>query len=51
MVFWLIFIVLALFGIVWNWPGAAGRPSWPNLLIALILFGLLGWAVFGPIVK
>ena len=50
MVFWLIFIILAIFGVFWNYPGQTQRPFWPNLLIVLILIALLGWAVFGAVI-
>lgn len=50
----LIFWVLMLLWLVWSFPGntfvGTHGPigSW---LLGFILFGLLGWAVFGPAIR
>jgi hypothetical protein len=45
MLVWLVFGVLAHFGLVGGY-GVAG-----STLLLFILFGLLGWQVFGPPIK
>jgi hypothetical protein len=49
--FWIIYAVLILFGAGWYWRTPGSRPFGPYVLIFLILIGLIGWAVFGPIVR
>ena len=45
-IFWLIMLVWVLFGFV---PiSNAQTKSYGNTLLLIILFGLLGWKVFGP---
>lgn len=51
-VFWIVYLLCVLFGFGWNvWYPVEGRYSWVGSWIpTMILFGLLGWQVFGPIV-
>jgi hypothetical protein len=47
-VFWVIMILWVVFGLYTNWP-AQGQKPWPLVgnVVLWVLFGLLGWAVFG----
>jgi len=55
--FWLIYVLCALLGVFFNWPWSTqsgGQPPWRPLgwvVVELILFGLLGWGVFGPPIR
>lgn len=52
--FWVIFVLLALLGLLFSWPGHPYYSPWFGLgwtLIVLLLIGIIGWAVFGPPVK
>lgn len=51
-VFWVVYLLCLLFGFGWNiWAPADGKYSWVGSYIPyMILFGLLGWQVFGPII-
>lgn len=51
-VFWIIFLLCALFGLGWNvWAPVEGRYNWVGSYFPyMILLGLLGWQVFGPII-
>lgn len=48
--FWVIMLVWLIFGLAWNWPGAAIGAYGPlgNALLLFALLLLLGWHVFGP---
>jgi len=51
--FWVLYVICLVFGI---WSGyVPGQPytyrSWGGSLVVFILLGILGWAVFGPVVK
>ncbi len=48
-IFWLLMILWMLNS--WWVNAAPGRPWWPGSLLQFILFGLLGWQVFGAAVK
>jgi len=50
--FWVIFILMVVFGFVAYWPHGGG-PYWSlgYPAVNLVLMGLLGWQVFGPAVK
>jgi|HubBroStandDraft_2_1064218.scaffolds.fasta_scaffold104182_1 hypothetical protein len=51
--FWVIMILWFIFGLFWN-QSELKAGNWGffggNLLL-LILFGLLGWKVFGPVLQ
>lgn len=51
-VFWIIYLICFLFGAGWNvWGPVEGRWQWVgSYLPYMILIGLLGWQVFGPII-
>lgn len=53
--FWLIYVILFLFGIILGWPAnLSDRAAWRPLgrdVVILILLGLLGWGLFGPPIK
>lgn len=48
MTFALLFVILLLLLGLSMWP-AAGRPAWQSNIIVFLLFVLLGWSVFGPL--
>lgn len=53
LIFWVIMLLLLLSGL---WSGRVeGKPfNWPGFgmtLVTWILFALLGWKTFGPMVK
>jgi hypothetical protein len=44
----LFWVFLVLYAILWPWPGTPwGQYPWPSRVMAIILFALLGVAVFG----
>jgi hypothetical protein len=51
--FWLILILWFLFGLYWNWPREGGAPVGflGSQIMFLILFGLIGWKLFGPVLQ
>jgi hypothetical protein len=54
--FWIIYVVFALLGVLFNWPvtGANDPYAWRPLgwsFVVLILLGLLGWGIFGPPIR
>ena len=53
-IFWVLMILWLIFGVVFSWPAGGGFWAFApvgNQLLAFVLFGLLGWQVFGPAVK
>jgi hypothetical protein len=50
-VFWLVFIVLLLFGGYWLYSHEPIRNYGCNFGIEMVLIGLLGWGIYGPAVK
>ena len=52
MIFWMLMIIWALFGIMWNTnPGPFGTWGlWGNWLLLFVLFFILGWHDFGFVV-
>jgi hypothetical protein len=47
--FWIIFVICILFsGFVWYTP--TFRYGWAPNVVIWVLIGILGWAVFGPVV-
>jgi hypothetical protein len=55
LIFWLLMILWLIFGLglQFGWFGAAGPQAgiWGNTLLLFLLFGLLGWRVFGPAIS
>jgi hypothetical protein len=49
--FWVIYVILILFGLGWYWKSPGSRPFGPYMAILLILIFLIGWAVFGFVVR
>lgn len=45
--FWIIMLVLLVFGIALHMGLVAGAWAGANNLIEYVLFGLLGWGIFG----
>jgi hypothetical protein len=51
MVFWLVFIICLLFGGFWCYHDQGYRTYGVPFGIDMVLFGLLGWGIYGPAVK
>jgi len=55
LIFWVLMLLWLLFGVLVFWPrGGGGAMAFAPLggtLLQFVLFGLLGWQVFGPAVK
>jgi hypothetical protein len=50
--FWLLMIIWFIFGVVVNRGILAGPyVGWGNSILLFILFALLGWRVFGPVIQ
>lgn len=50
--FWVLMILWAVFGIMWRWPGQNRIGPYGVIgdgVFLFVLFLLLGWGVFGPI--
>jgi len=51
--FWVLYVVAVIFGLWSNY--VPGQPQWYRaaapFLILWILVGILGWSVFGPVVR
>lgn len=52
MLFWMLMIIWAVFGLAWNSnPAMFGTWGWvPNWLLLFVLFFILGWHAFGFVV-
>lgn len=52
LIFWVLMLIWLVFGIVWHF-GFVGPPYGVlgGVVLLFILFGLLGWQVFGPPIK
>ncbi|HMF27988.1 MAG TPA: hypothetical protein VKE42_04405 [Candidatus Cybelea sp.] len=47
--FWIIMLVWAVFGLLSHFGYVAGGyVAGANVILLFVLFGLLGWATFGP---
>lgn len=51
--FWLLWVIWAIFGF---WTGYSGEPGrrhyvWGGNILLLVLFFLIGWKVFGFVIK
>lgn len=52
MLFWVLMILWFLFGLWYNSMGTTFAYGWAgNMLLLFILFGLLGWHDFGPVLQ
>jgi len=51
--FWVIMIVWFLFGLVMHFGVITGAVWGPtvNSVLLFVLFGILGWQVFGPVIR
>ncbi len=51
-IFWVLMIIWAVFGLAWNSnPSMLGSWGWfPNWFLLFVLFAILGWHSFGPVV-
>jgi hypothetical protein len=50
MIFWMLMIIWALFGLWWNSNPGAAWGQWGNHLLLFVLFFILGWHAFGFVV-
>jgi hypothetical protein len=50
LLFWII-MILCILTYIGGWAGWQGPWVYGSSVITLVLFGLLGWKVFGPILK
>ena len=51
LLFWMIFIILIIFGGVWWRNGSGWAYGWANNFIVFVLLFLLGWHNFGFILQ
>ncbi len=47
-IYWLLLLLVLLFGLWTNYPFVGGYGSFGMNALQLILFGLIGWKIFGP---
>jgi hypothetical protein len=50
LLFWII-MILCILSYIGAWSGWSGPWVYSNSIITLVLLGLLGWRVFGPILR
>lgn len=53
-IFWALMLLWVFFAMWLGWPADGGPRAFAplgNQLLQFVLFGLLGWQVFGPAVK
>ena len=52
LLFWVIYIVAIVFSL---WASYDGQPNWPRRVgghfVLWVLIGILGWKVFGPVIR
>lgn len=50
LLFWILMLLWAIFGVFPTFPRGATPSYWPfaGSLLLFVLVGLLGWQVFGP---
>jgi hypothetical protein len=46
--FWIIMLIWLVFGVLQHFGMAGGWGVTANVVLLFVLFGLLGWQVFGP---
>jgi hypothetical protein len=54
LLFWMVFILVVILCVFFNWDSGAGRVNWRpfgGFAVILLLIFLLGWAVFGFVVQ
>ena len=53
LLFWILMILWLVLGVFVNWGSvhAGNYYGMGGTLLEFILFGLLGWQVFGPVIK
>ena len=49
--FWILYVISIVFSGGWYWRNAAAQPFGPFALVLMILIGLLGWGVFGALIR
>lgn len=49
--FWIIYVIIGVFGTFWGIEKAPDRRWLGGGIILFILIGLLGWGVFGPPIR
>lgn len=50
LLFWII-MILCVISAIGGWVGWPGPWIYANSVVVLVLFGLLGWKVFGPALR
>jgi hypothetical protein len=53
LLYWMLWIIWAIFGFYNGWSGEPGnrRSVWGSNALLLILFFLIGWKIFGFVIK
>lgn len=46
--FWVLMLVWLVFGLLLHFGMVGGAWAGANVVLLFVLFGLLGWATFGP---
>lgn len=46
--YWILMLIWLVLGIAWHFALVGGLAVWGLGLIPFLLFGLVGWQVFGP---
>lgn len=52
--FWVLMILWSISGLVWNYSNPSVLSGWgwlPNWILLFVLFAILGWHDFGPVVR
>ena len=49
--FWIIYVILVLFGCGWTWKDPSRRGWAPVIVVILILIAIVAWAQFGPPIR
>lgn len=51
-VFWVVMIIVFIGGLIWYWPrNRAEAFPFGSWVVTFLLLGMLGWRVFGPVIK
>jgi hypothetical protein len=48
LLFWLVYVISVIVTVFLGWPLNRTSGQW---LVILLLLGILGWGVFGPVVR